>query len=126
MGIRSIELRPDLEQRLAEQARAQGMTLSPYLQTFLGNGPGVCRKCRKLNRLKSGIVSFAGGLKSSPAKRLSCQIKPSAETPSTTNVVVPRPINDAGVPRRLRRHPVAGNSNFTTNAGDGREALFQI
>lgn len=37
----NIELRPDLEQRLAEQARAQGMTLSSYLESLLGNGPGV-------------------------------------------------------------------------------------
>lgn len=37
----NIELRPDLEHRLAEQARAQGMTLSSYLESLLGNGPGV-------------------------------------------------------------------------------------
>lgn len=37
----NIELRPDLERRLAEQARAQGMTLSSYLESLLGNGPGL-------------------------------------------------------------------------------------
>lgn len=31
----NIELRPDLEERLAEQARAQGMTVSSYLETVL-------------------------------------------------------------------------------------------
>ena len=31
----NIELRPDLEERLAEEARAQGMSLSSYLETVL-------------------------------------------------------------------------------------------